>query len=377
MTRGPVVAGVVLLGGLTVVGATARPEPLASGGVSVSTYASGLNDPRGLSFGPDGRLYIAEAGSGGGALSTVGLCDQVAPPVGPFAGSFTARVLRVEPDGQVTVMADGLPSAEASPLVGGDKQGVSAVESVGQRVYALISGGGCSHGHADASNGIVDVTDGDVREVANLSDWLLANPGAKGAEVPLSPDYEPDGVWYSMLFHRSRLYVLEPNHSLLVSVHPQSGDVRLEEDLFDQVGDFTFTTLAADRDDLYLGTLGRIAFVPGVFPPVPDLDASFEAGVYRLSRTGAITEVAAGLKAVLGIAFDQWHRMYVLQSPIFVPGTGSLVRLAEDGTPEPILTDLVFPSGLVRGPDGALYLTECGYHCAPGAGTVVRVAFDE
>jgi len=376
MSRRLFVAGIVLVCGLTAVGAMSPGASLTTGGVSVTTYVGGLNDPRGLTFGADGRLYIAEAGSGGDGLSTQGICDQVAPPVGPFVGGFTARVLSVGLLGQVSVVVDGMPSAEASPAIGGDKQGVSAVASVGQRLYALISGAGCSHAHADDSNGIIDVTGGDVAEVANLSEWLLANPGAKGAENPRNPDYEPDGVWYSMLFHRSRLYVLEPNHSLLVSVHPQTGDVRLEEDLFDRVGDHTFTSMAVDRDDIYLGTLGQIAFVPGIFPPVPDLDASFEAGVYRLTPTGAITQVAGGLKAVLGVAFDQWHRMYVLQSPIFIPGTGSLVRIAPDGTVEPVLEGLVFPSSLVRGPDGAFYLTQCGYHCAPGAGEVLRVTVE-
>jgi sugar lactone lactonase YvrE len=56
-----------------------------------------------------------------------------------------------------------------------------------------------------------------------------------------------------------------------------------------------------------------------------------------------------------------------------VPGTGSLVRLDRNGNPEPIVTGLTFPSGLTVGPDGALYLTECGYHCLPGQGRVLRV----
>ena len=115
--------------------------------------------------------------------------------------------------------------------------------------------------------------------------------------------------------------------------------------------------------------LGRIVFTPtGI-----DLDASFDAGIYKLSSNGDATQVATGLKAVLGVAFDERHRMYALQSPIFVPGTGSLVRVDPDGSIVPIVTGLVFPSAIVRGPDGAFYVSECGYHCAPGDGRVLRI----
>ncbi len=41
--------------------------------------ASGLEGPRGLRFGPDGYLYVAEAGTGG-TNSTVGQCTQVPGP---------------------------------------------------------------------------------------------------------------------------------------------------------------------------------------------------------------------------------------------------------------------------------------------------------
>src|SRR5258705_12863209 len=47
-----------------------------------TVYASGLLFPRGLTFGNDGTLYVAEAGAAGGA-TTVPPCDQVVPPAAP------------------------------------------------------------------------------------------------------------------------------------------------------------------------------------------------------------------------------------------------------------------------------------------------------
>ena len=342
----------------------------AAGGdeVTVSVFATGLNDPRGLTFGNDGHLYVAEAGDGSGSLSTVGECDQVQPPVGPFVGGASARVLEFSPNG-FSVVAGELPSSHASALVGGDKQGASAVAFAGNRLYALLTGAGCSHAHNDANNGILSLNRGGASMLADLSAWLLANPGAKGAEQPRNPDYEPDGTWYSMVFANGRLYAVEPNHGLLVTVHPSTGEVELVKDLFATFGDHTYTTLAFDRGDLYIGTLGQIVFGSGG----PDLEHSFEAGVYRIASDGVATQVASGLHAVLGLAFDSRHRLYVLQSPIFVPGTGSLVRLDEHGSAETLVSGLTFPSALTRGPDDAFYISACGYHCSPGQGGILRV----
>jgi hypothetical protein len=355
-------------------GALLHVTPEAQAQATVTVAATGLNDPRGLAFGPDLQLYVAEAGTGGGTLSTEGLCEQVAPPVGPFVAGFTARVVRVAPSGDLVVVAHGLPSSEATPLIGGDKQGASAVAFIGNRLLALISGAGCSHGHERADNGVVGLAPEGPSLLANLSAWLHENPGAKGAEQPRDPDYEPDGVWYSMLFAMGRLYALEPNHGLLVSVHPRRGTVRLVNDLLATFGDNTYTAMAVDRGDLYVGTLGRFVWLPGVFPPVPDLDASFSAGVYRLSRDGRAAQVATGLKAVVGLAFDKRHRLYALQSPIFASGLGSLVRQGHDGQWETIVSGLDYPTAVTVGPDEAFYVSECGYHCAPGQGRILRIA---
>ena len=40
---------------------------------TTKVFATGLNDPRGLKFGPDGNLYVAEAGIGGTDSTATGL----------------------------------------------------------------------------------------------------------------------------------------------------------------------------------------------------------------------------------------------------------------------------------------------------------------
>jgi hypothetical protein len=64
-----------------------NPENISA---NVSVFATGLNNPRGLKFGPDGYLYVAEGGIGGTGTTTG--CEQVVPPVGPYTGSKPGHV---------------------------------------------------------------------------------------------------------------------------------------------------------------------------------------------------------------------------------------------------------------------------------------------
>src|SRR5438876_12399491 len=54
---------VLLLAGIAALGVTSLSS--AAPAASMETVVSGLDNPRDLAFGPNGRLYVAEAGSGG------------------------------------------------------------------------------------------------------------------------------------------------------------------------------------------------------------------------------------------------------------------------------------------------------------------------
>lgn len=325
--------------------------------VTTTTIATGLSDPRGIAFGPRGDLFVTEAWTAPGALTTLN-CYQSA--IGPFTGGFTSRLSRVPARGGAPrVVADGFPSTVAAV---GDTFGLADAAFVDGRLLVLSSGAGCSKGHPSAVNEVLALArDGGRRRIANLSAWILAHPGAKGEQEPDGPDYEPDGVWYSMLADDARLLVVEANHGLLVEIGDR-GRVRLVQDLYRTIGDHTFTALARDGDDLYVGTYGRFA-------------DNFAGAIYRLRR-GRGELVASGLTSVLGIAFDRRHRLYALQAPIFDgggAGLGSLVRIERDGTATPVVSGLASPASLTRGPDGAFYVPQCSFHCAPGSGWITRI----
>ena len=102
----------------------AAPLPaLAQQSAPFTIYGTGLEAPRGLRFGPDGDLYVAEAGTGG-TNSTGKSCTQVPGPVGPYTGGSNGLISKINPKGVRTTVAAGFPSTQDAQ---GDLIGVADV----------------------------------------------------------------------------------------------------------------------------------------------------------------------------------------------------------------------------------------------------------
>jgi hypothetical protein len=102
-------------------------------------FATGLNNPRGLKFGPDGNLYVVEGGIGG-SDSTEGCCEQVIPPVGPYTGSVTgSRISKIDANGVRTTAVDNLPSSQTSAASGSLISGAADVAFIGDTLYILLA----------------------------------------------------------------------------------------------------------------------------------------------------------------------------------------------------------------------------------------------
>jgi hypothetical protein len=362
------VAAVVFVAAVAVVALTAGGGGAATRALppNVTQFASGLNNPRGLTFGPGGNLYVAEGGLGGSMTTTPADCAQVLPPVGPYSGGYTASIASVSPFGAVTRVVTGLPSSQTSPALG-FMSGVADVDFIGNQLYALTAGAGCSHGLLGTNNSIlrVNLSTGTTIPVANLSSFIKTHPVAN----PPSGDFEPDGTFYSMVPRNGILYVVEPNHGEIDWVNPVTHAIGRVVDVSAFFGHIVPTSLAMLGNALFFGDLGTFPIAPG------------SENVYLVTSTVTfknITPVVSGLTTVLGVAFDSQGRMYVLESmtaPGFPGpsqfGTGTILRIDPTG-PTTIATGLTFPTAMTFGPDGALYVSNLGF-AGPGAGEILRV----
>lgn len=104
-----------------------------------------------------------------------------------------------------------------------------------------------------------------------------------------------------MVAHRGRLVVVEANSGVLDRVPVDGRRIRRIVDINADRGNIVPTAVARDRGRLYLGNLGEFPITPGT------------QAVYRV-RKGHLQTIASGFTAILGIAFDSRHRLYVLET---------------------------------------------------------------
>jgi hypothetical protein len=346
----------------------------------LTVIASGLDNPRGLAFGPEGALYITEAGRGGDGLD--GNCIMSIEFGGEGCFGLTGAVTRLW-EGQQERIVTGIHSI-ANPDTGGLASGPHDIAFEGQNAYVAV--GGCFAGPLGGSCGEL------IRLRPNGTWKTVADLGAY--EVDNNPDGSPPPV----TFNPYAVLSLPDKHS---ADHRRKSGER----------ESRFVVDAGGNDLLRVGPRGKIStlavfpqrfveFPPGTQIPMQAVPTSvargsdgafyvgeltgfpFPVGGARIYRVvpGEDPEIhAEGFTNVIDLVFEDDGSLLVLEhtknSILSGDPTGALIRLKPDGSREMLATTgLIRPTAMVIGFD-ALYISNCGV-CA-GGGHVLRLVLDE
>ena len=324
---------------------------------SVSVVMSNLDNPRGLAWGPEGALYVAEAGT----PTVKGPCAPV--PRGENCYSGTGAITRLWKGTQERV-ATGLPShVLVTPTGLGDVTGPHDISFQGKgNAYVTIGWGGPPAARTALGalgqwfGATIRVTpNGSFDVVADIAGFEQANNPAGG---PL--DSNP----YGILAEPGRQFVTDAGGNSILEV-TANGSVSLVATLPPTVttADAVPTEVVRGPDGaLYVSQLTGVPFVAG------------NASIWRIVPGAAPQIYRTGFKTITDFDWGPDGNLYLVQfasAPTFFGGPGLLIRVPPTGPPVTLNSTLTNPTGVLVGPDGAIYVSNRGN--VAGVGEVLRI----
>ena len=314
----------------------------------VEVVASGLTNPRGFTWGADGELFLALAGSGGP--------DQVIGEDGtefPFFTGMTSSVVRVE-EGCTVPVAEGIASFLWTDP--GWIWGVMDLAILDGQLYALLGGGGADVGLPDNPNGVYRVNaNGTTELIGDLSAFFRENPPS------FTPwDYGADGSLFDMEAGADRLWISEAVGGRLLTVTP-TGEMALIADLSEAHMVPTGVAVAPDGG-AYVNHETVVPFPDGA------------AKVIHVAADGTVRDQWTGLTAGTDLVMGPDGALYAAEmatgnldeAPYLRPDTGQVVRQTGPDSHEPVVTDI--DSGFRPGRCALSDVSGVRSRCRRGAG---------
>jgi hypothetical protein len=364
---------------LVCVAVLAFTRPLTTAAVTTwQVVVSGLDNPRGLAFGPEGALYIAQAGRGGD-----GPCGPGPQGIRCYGNSGT--ISRYDPrTGNTTDVVTGLPSlaTEEGQMFALGPNDLS-LHGRGNLLFTIGFGGDPTTRQ--------EVFGPDGAKLARLGratpdgKWrLLDDLGQAEADHNPAGD-EVDSNPYGILALQGKQIVADAGANALLQVRDNGAISALgtfPNRLVDappflglpagtQIPmDAVPTSVALGSDgNYYVGQLTGFPFPVGA------------ANIYKVPVDGGTPTVfASGFTHIVDLTFGPDGSLYVVE--IAKNGllaafqgndwTGALIRIAPDGTRTELVPGaLTAPGGVAVGKDGALYVTNNSIFS--GTGEVIRI----
>ena len=378
---------------------------------AVAVVMSGLDNPRGLAFGPEGGLYVAEAGQGPSDHScfdnpeqpqcttktregeTVFGCGCSTPNTSVENCAQSKGILVCSgPTGAVSRLwhgrqdrlVTGLPSWATSI---GRAEGPNDVALLGRgEAFITIGLEAAPRLIAEMRNALgkdfgklvhFSGSSGEWRFVADLAAYEEANP----TRDPMNGT--PDSNPFGLLVQPAGRVVVDTGGNALLGI-AANGDIStlavlpsLPRTLVND-GDTDPTRIALGPDG---------AYYVGILTGAPFRDGA--ANIYRVvpgQKPAVPVAVCTGFKAIIGIAFDAEGKLYVLQhstGPTGLTADGALFRIdsallgtngctrANSVWVQTAGRRLIRPTAVAVGPDGAVYVSNKGL--SVGMGEVLRI----
>lgn len=363
----------------------------ASYAATLNVIASGLDGPRGLTFAPDGSLYVTEAGRGGTGrcIPAPGGTDEV------MCYGATGAVTRIQ-NGKQERVVTGLPSLAISVPevpVTLDATGPHDIQFDATGKAYVVVGLGSS---PDQRDNVLQIPDFGqliaINQFNGGSSWtrladLAAYEGLYNPDNTGSSIYNPyqngiDSNPYSFLIQGNNAYIVDAAANDLLKVKTDGSGLEALSVLPERpvIDPATGETIAMQSVPTAIATGPDGALYVGEFTGYPNPDNA--ARIFRFDSNGQLVVYADGFTQIIDLAFDNQGGLYVLEfastSLEFANSlpSGVLIYLSPNGDRKTIASDgLIFPTALTLGSDGDIYVSNRGYFT--GQGQVVRISVPE